>query len=207
MKKKIIFVLFIFSIFSYSCKTAGFTKIDTHILVMEESALINLQLPILFKTEITILKNSFSGITIIKTLENTNHRVVFINEIGMKFFDFEIGEDTFIVHHIFSSLNKKALLNLFENDFKLMLFKEHKFTKISTYQDKKTEDIAIRDGKSGDFYFIDSEGNYFNRIKRNSNFRTILNINYSNFSNSLPDIIEITHENIKFEMNFERIYK
>jgi len=162
MKTKLLFIFLISSIFFNSCKTAGFVKVVTSLAEIEESALVNLQIPILFKTEITLFKNSFSGITVIKTLDNKNHRVVFINEVGMKFFDLEIGQDTFIVHQIFTSLNRKAFLNLLENDFRLMLFKELKFNKIIIYEDKKSEETVVRDGNKGDFYYLDSSNSYFN---------------------------------------------
>ena len=48
------------------------------------------------------------------------YRIVFANEMGMTFFDLEIQPDSFKVVSCFESLNKKALMKIFETDFRLL---------------------------------------------------------------------------------------
>jgi hypothetical protein len=50
------------------------------------------------------------------------YRIVFVNEVGMTFFDLETGISTFRVVSCLPSLDKKALHKILETDFRMLLF-------------------------------------------------------------------------------------
>jgi len=86
----------------------------------------------LFKAALDIKKHHLSGLLVIKRMDSTGgagiseqvdkpvYRIVFANEIGMTFFDLELRPDSFKVISCFESLNKKALMKIFETDFRLL---------------------------------------------------------------------------------------
>ena len=76
----------------------------------------------LYKSTLDISKHHMSGFIFLKKTSDSSFRIIFSNQIGMKFFDFEIVEENFIVHYCFPSLNRKPLLKILRNDFITFLF-------------------------------------------------------------------------------------
>ena len=74
----------------------------------------------LFKTKIWLYDNYFTGLMVIKQNEKGNYRTVFMNEMGIKFFDFEFlenptkKEDDFIVHYCLEAFDKKVFISNIE---------------------------------------------------------------------------------------------
>lgn len=80
----------------------------------------------LYRASFDISKNHLSGLLLIKKVTDTSYRIVFSNEIGMRFFDLEIGKAFFVNHYCFPSLDRKSLLNMLETDFRALLYPELK---------------------------------------------------------------------------------
>jgi hypothetical protein len=97
----------------------------------------------LFKATLDIKKHHLTGLLVIKQIEsfpdselpqgsspvspregNGNIsgtcRIVFVNEVGMTYFDLEMTAESFRVISSFDALNKKALINIFETDFRML---------------------------------------------------------------------------------------
>lgn len=75
----------------------------------------------LFTGAVDIKKHHLTGFLLIKKMEDDSYRIVFTNQVGMTFFDFEVKQNSFRVVYCFESLNRKALLRIFEKDFRLLL--------------------------------------------------------------------------------------
>ena len=71
---------------------------------------------------IDVMGNHISGLLLFKNMADSSDRVVFTNEAGIKFLDFE-WQDTglFKVHYVISQLNKKAVIALLKKDFELIM--------------------------------------------------------------------------------------
>ena len=91
----------------------------------------------IYRAQIKLYDNDFSGLLIIKPKKEES-RIVFLNEIGMKFFDIELLKNSYKIHHIFTPMNKKMFIKLLLSDFRFMLMFG---TDTKTYylKEKKTE--------------------------------------------------------------------
>lgn len=76
----------------------------------------------LYRVGMDIGKNHLSGFIFIKKVTDTSYRIIFNNEIGMNIFDFEFLPGEFIVHSCFPSMDRKSLLKMLENDFRVLFF-------------------------------------------------------------------------------------
>ena len=77
---------------------------------------------LLMNTTIDVMKNHFSGLTVIKSLSNGGFRVVFMTEVGLKIFDMEfIPGKPVQVYYFMDALDKKILVKTLSADLKLML--------------------------------------------------------------------------------------
>ncbi|MCX6204777.1 MAG: hypothetical protein NTZ19_00810 [Bacteroidetes bacterium] len=77
---------------------------------------------LLFNTNVDVVGNHFSGLLLIKKMPDSSTRIVFSNEVGFKFFDFEFKNDfSFKVYSIVEQMNKKAVITTLQKDFELVL--------------------------------------------------------------------------------------
>ncbi len=153
----------------------------------------------LYRTQFKLYNNDFSGLIIIKP-QNTGHRIIFINEIGMKFFDIELIENSYSVHHIFDPMNKKMFIKLLVGDFNFILMNDIK-NNYQLMRKKQSDYPAIILKKDKEVYIFDKNTLLPDSAFKYSIFRKNVFLNYSDFKNEIPKHIKIKHKNIKFEMN------
>ena len=74
-----------------------------------------------YKTNMKIFGNDLSGLTIIKK-SGRDYRIVFISELGLKYFDLEFfsANDSVHVHHMISLLDHKPENDILEKNFSLL---------------------------------------------------------------------------------------
>ena len=76
----------------------------------------------LYSTSVDVTGNHLSGLLLIKKMPDSSTRLVFSNEMGFSFFDFEFSkEGEFKVHSIIKKMNKKAVIKTLRKDFELIL--------------------------------------------------------------------------------------
>ena len=65
---------------------------------------------VLFNTQVDILNHHLSGLLLMKQLNNDTTRIVFTNEMGLKYFDFEFTSNDFNVIYCMKKLNRKIVI-------------------------------------------------------------------------------------------------
>lgn len=73
-----------------------------------------------YKASIDVLNKHFSGIVLLKQIDSVKH-FVFITELGMKMFDFEMKHGHFAPVYVFEPLNQPKLINVLTKDFEILL--------------------------------------------------------------------------------------
>jgi hypothetical protein len=148
----------------------------------------------LFRVTFDISDNHLTGFIFIKKISDTSYRILFSNDFGMQIFDFEFLENEFIIHYCFPSMNRKSLLKLLENDFRILLFSDYGIKKIiprkSDYKEDLTYKIKTKTGKwkfriSGTtrkILSVQSVGKFISktRIELDHSIDSITGINISN---------------------------
>ncbi len=77
---------------------------------------------VMYSAYVDVTKHHFSGILLMRLLPDGGTRIVFTNEVGVKFFDFGFGTDgTFTKFYVLDKLNKKIVINALRNDLNLIL--------------------------------------------------------------------------------------
>ncbi len=154
--------------------------------------------PYIYRARLKIYDKEFSGLIIIKTGSET-HRIVFINEVGMKFFDIELLKNTYKVHNIFEPLNKKMFVKLLVSDFSFILMNNlqnpFKIAKV-----KEPEITAVKPGKIKEIYFLNRNTLLPESAMKYSVIRKKVFLSYQNYKNDVPGIINLRHKGIKFEI-------
>lgn len=179
-----------------SCITTSFRPVSkefsfTKILSDKSSSYI-------YKANINLYDNYFSGLIIIKPQEKS-HRIVFLNEIGMKFFDIELLPDSFKVHHIFEPMNKKMFIKLLVSDIKFILMNDIN-SDIKYLREKKSDSDVIKPKGKKEVYYFDKKTHLPQKAVRYSLIRKNTFMTYKEYKDDIPKKISINHKNIKFAM-------
>lgn len=154
-----------------------------------------------YKADIKVFKNSFSGIFIVKKLEKQHHRIVFTTEMGNKLFDFEFLGEKFKINHILPEIDKKVLVNVLKRDF-LVLIEEKPFS-IKTYfkGDFKMMEAEILSKK----HYYRFENGILNKIVRAGKGKEKVTFLFSQIIDNIANDIKIKHPNIKLEIYLKRL--
>lgn len=157
----------------------------------------------IYRANLNLFGNDFSGMIIIKNQEK-NKRIVFINEIGMKFFDIEFNNESYKVNHIFDPMNKKIFIKLLVNDFRFILM-DNLNPDFKTYQEKESDLFAIKPKEKKELYYFSKQSYFPKQAIKYSWLRKTVFLNYESYNEEKPSKISIKHKNIKFNMDLEFI--
>jgi c-di-AMP phosphodiesterase-like protein len=160
----------------------------------------------LYKAQINVTSHHLSGLLLIKILPDSSTRVVFSNEMGLKFFDFEFKPNgDFKVYYVIEQMNKKPVIKTLKKDFELILLLK---------QDNKTGFLRkdsqylyyIFPKKKGYYcYVTDTTNTRIVRMEIASPRRPIVEAVADNYNKGIPDTIGITHKNFNFTIGLKKI--
>jgi hypothetical protein len=135
-----------------------------------------------YKASIDVLNKHFTGLIVLKQTDADTKHLVFVTELGMRMFDFEMKGDSMKPVFVFDALNKPKLIKALVMNFRTILLIDwfNKTAKLSAKSGKEV--LHLKSGKHHSFVFRDP-GNYvteqrvFNKHKKET--RTFYNNNYN----------------------------
>ena len=160
----------------------------------------------LYNTTVDVVGNHLSGLLLIKKMPDSSLRMVFSNEMGFKFFDFEFGVDgKFKVYSIIKQMNKRSVLKTLRKDFELILMERLDSSIASVKINNSLLYHIFPQSKGFNYYITDSTGNELVRLERASNSKTVVEAIMQNYINGIPDTIGISHKTFDFTIGLKRI--
>jgi hypothetical protein len=184
---------------SYS-KKQGFEEITTSQDILSNPYFSDTNKDYVYKANIDVYNKSFSGLLIIKKIDDNNHRIAFTTEMGNKLFDFSFIEDTFKINYILEDLNKKILINILKKDFKVLVTENIKVSK--TFKELESTVFETDIVKHKHFVFTNDT---IYKIVRIGNTKEKVIFMFKEISNNIADRITITHNNIKLKITLKSI--
>ncbi len=164
----------------------------------------------LYQADIQFMKNYYSGIVAIKPRGDSAHRVVFITEMGIKVFDYEIrnpfqNKDYYKVNYMMEPLSKKIIQKTLAKDFSLLLQDANHSSK-KIFADRKNQQIAkITHNGLRFFYIFGKDSKMYNRILIKSALFKKAEVDFWANENFLPDSMKINHYGIKLKYAFGKL--
>lgn len=80
-------------------------------------------------------KKHFNGMIAVRQMDSKEIRIIGYTTFGLSLFDFGIVYETFIIHNCIEPMRNKKLLNILENDFKLLFLPNRDVKKIESQVD------------------------------------------------------------------------
>lgn len=137
-----------------------------------------------FKTKIIYKTTEISGILICKKINDSTLAAGFINEFGIKWFDFTITENRAKLGYLFKSLDKWYIRRTFETDL-YFLFSRPKLQTICSINDTSAYVATINRSFHYVYYFVND-----NRMERADMYRGVSKIaSLRQYSDELSGVI------------------
>lgn len=153
-----------------------------------------------YKANIEFYDHNFGGLFIVKKLGDQQHRIVFTTEMGNKIFDFSFNANDFKVNFILDELDKKMLINILKNDFKVLITENLKASNSFVNNEQTIHEVDI-DGKTY-FYFYSQSLNKIVNVPHRKAKVTFL---FKDINDNIVERIQIMHSNIKLNINLKTI--
>lgn len=160
----------------------------------------------LYNTTVDVVGNHLSGLLLIKKMPDSSTRMVFSNEMGFSFFDFEFKPDGgFKVYSIMKKLNKKSVVKTLQHDFELILMNNLDNSKAVVKTSEGLTYFIFPLSKGFNYYITNQSGDELVRMERASGKKTIVEAVMKNYLNGIPDTIGISHKTFEFNIGLKRI--
>lgn len=160
----------------------------------------------LYNTQVDVTGNHLSGILLIKKMPDSSMRLVFSNEIGFKFFDFEFAKNgDFKVYSIIDKMNKKPVIKTLRKDFELIMMENLDEGKMKIQKNDSLLYYTFRQSKGYYHYITNLSGNTLVRMERANKRNPVVEAIMHNYVNGVPDTIGITHNNFDFTIGLKKI--
>lgn len=158
----------------------------------------------LYSAIIDVTKHHFSGILYFKAMPDSSTRIVFTNEIGVKFFDFAFAKDgTFTKHYILPKMDKKVVIKALRNDLRLVMV-DPDMHQAKLLKDSMYNYIAVPTEKGNDYYITTTDCTKLLRIEKASKRKSVVVAELMDYKNGVPDSIYLHHRNFKFNISLKR---
>lgn len=160
----------------------------------------------LYSATVDVVGNHLSGLLLIKKMPDNSTRMVFSNEMGFTFFDFEFAKDgSFKVYSIIKKMKKKSVIKTLQYDFELILMNKLDNGKAVLKTDNELLYFIFPQNKGYNYYITNADGAELIRMERASNKKPIVEAVMKNYSNGIPDTISISHKTFEFNIGLKRI--
>jgi hypothetical protein len=117
--------------------------------------IINKDNSLLYKAKINFFNKYYSGLILLKKTDSITSHLVFVTELGMKMFDFEIQNNQFKLNYVFEPLNKPDILKTIESDFKLILLQNLLNNSVSVFEKNENDNsIYLAKNKKLKYYYF-----------------------------------------------------
>lgn len=159
---------------------------------------------VIYSAYVDVTKHHFSGILLMRLMPDGGTRIVFTNEVGVKFFDFGFSKDgAFTKFYVLEKLDKKIVVNALRNDLNLILL-HPTLSEAKTLSDGKNHYISVPAKKGKDYYITDSICSQLIRIEKASKRKPVVVAELLNYSNGTPDSVNIAHKNFNFTIALKK---
>jgi hypothetical protein len=132
--------------------------------------------------------------------------MVFSNEIGFKFFDFEfLPNGDFKVYSIIDKMNKKAVIKTLRKDFELILMERLSPSQAIIRSSNGHIYYSFKQSSGYNHYITNTSGDSLVRLERASARKPVVEAIMTNYVQGIPDTIGFTHTNFDFTIGLKRI--
>ena len=160
----------------------------------------------LYNTKVDVTGKHLSGLLMVKAMPDSSTRLVFSNEMGFKYFDFEFSAaGVFKVYYILPQMDKEAVLITLRKDFELLLMQHLDTAKSFVLKKNGLIYYGFPQTKGNNYYITDSTCQHLVRLERASERKPVVTAVMQNYADGMPDSIGISHAKFNFTIGLKKL--
>jgi len=160
----------------------------------------------LYNTQVDVVGKHLSGLLLLKQMPDSSTRLVFSNEMGFKYFDFEFSASgEFKVWYILPQMDKKAVKTTLRKDFALLLMQHLDMKKSFLLKKDDLFYYGFPQSKGNNYYITDSTCSQLIRVERASRRKPVVTAVMQHYKDGMPDTIGISHANFNFTIGLKKL--
>ncbi|MFH0756116.1 MAG: hypothetical protein V2B15_02375 [Bacteroidota bacterium] len=160
---------------------------------------------LLFKSNISLFREHYSGLFLVKKMPDSSTHVVFLSELGLSLLDLRYKDDKFEVVSVQEFLNKPSILRTLKNDFRTLLLDLSAIGSFVLDETSKdglpAESLEFRHRKEKYVYFNNEKKGTYQILRKKGIFK-IVEFNMDR-TNGLE--IEIAHKRIQLHIILQQM--
>lgn len=210
LNMKLLFSYCLLLFFCFGCATSNYTQLHP----IQTKAIDSTDLPPLFinskpaplyKAEVSLYGKKLGGLLLVKYMPDSSYRIVFTNETGITFFDFELKEDTFKVHSCIEKFNNDAVLTTIANDIQLLLFEKRwtQMAQILMDAENTSRVYKFKEKEKEVYYFKSETTKKISKVEQAVGKKKKVIIDLWDYKNSFPASLKITHQTIRLKIELK----
>ena len=158
-----------------------------------------------YSTAVDVYDNHISGLLVIKNMPDSTIRVVFTNEAGITFFDFEFSDrGDFIVHFVVHQLDKKYVLQTLRKDFELILGIPFHNGKIESWAGNDQLIFGVKKKKETAYFITSKDCASLRNMEYGSDRKRKVSVLIVG-SYPSPEAFEITHHTFDMKLKLKHL--
>jgi hypothetical protein len=152
------------------------------------------------------LEREFSGIFVIREVDNNVYRLMLITHTGVTILSVEVAPDKFTVIYCLEQLNNKYFLNILNDDISTVLYLRSKYKSALIMKDVKSNSDVLRlDNDETQYYCFFDNQRKISRIDEVSGGDLKKKILFTLENDGSAKSIEIVHNDYPINLILERI--
>jgi hypothetical protein len=161
-----------------------------------------------YNATVDVIGKHISGLLLFKAMPDSSMRVVFTNEVGVTFFDFEFKKDgTFKAHQIIEQMNKKVVITLLRKDFELIMMRGLTSEKLKSYEQNNEVFYALAGKKETDYFITDKECASLLRVEKGSKRTKKVEVKLWGTQQQAPDSVHLKHFTFDMQIGLKKIQR
>ncbi len=161
--------------------------------------------PSWYTASIDVVGRHISGLLLVKAMPDSSWRIVFTNETGVKFLDFEFADNNaFKVHYIIDQLDKKPVIRLLKSDFELMLALPFKKNQWMAWQNGDAYLYGMTEKGEKHYFITGQDCASLHRVETGSKRKRMVSLQYFG-DKEQPDSIQLQHHTFAMQIKLKKL--
>ncbi len=161
----------------------------------------------LYEAKVDVIGKHISGLLLFKIMPDSSTRVVFTNEAGVKFFDFEFRKNHFRVYQIIRQLNRKPVIKTLRKDFEMVLMQWIGSGKPMIYKNGEELRYVFNHVKENDCVVTNANCTTLKRLEKIFTRKKKFLVNMNLVNNQAPESIVIEHLIFNMKIALKRLQR
>jgi hypothetical protein len=159
-----------------------------------------------YDASIDVVGKHISGLLLIKNMPDSTNRIVFTNEAGFKFLDFEFAVNgSFKVHHVIRQLDKKPVIRLLKKDFELMLGIPFRNASWKAWRNGNEYFYGVHQKKEMHYFITDKDCASLQQVESGSERKRMVSLIFYGPGAERPDSIQLKHHTFAMQIRLRKL--